>query len=76
MGRSYDVFVDGTLLLVHTPGHSHGLFSVMLRGRDGYVISGNDAAYLPKSFSEHKIPGFTVNNHLNAKVILPVWVYP
>lgn len=64
MGRSYDVFSDGTLLLIHTPGHSHGLFSVMIRGQNGYVILGNDAAYLPESFTEHKIPGFTVNNRL------------
>ena len=53
VGRGYDVFGDGTLLLVHTPGHSHGLFSVMLRGRDGYMVLGNDAAYLPESFSAH-----------------------
>ena len=67
VGRGYDVFGDGTLLLVHTPGHSHGLFSVMLRGRDGYMVLGNDAAYLPESFSEHKIPGFTVDNQLAKK---------
>ena len=67
VGRSYDVFGDGTLLLVHTPGHSHGLFSVMIVGHDGYVILGNDAAHLPESFSEHKIPGFTVNNQLAGK---------
>lgn len=67
VGRSYDVFQDGTLLLVHTPGHSHGLFSVMIRGRNGYVVLGNDAAYLPESFSEYKIPGFTVNKRLAEK---------
>lgn len=69
VGRSYDVFRDGTLLLVHTPGHSHGLFSVMIRGATRYIVLGNDAAYLPQSFSEHKIPGFTVNNQLAAKAL-------
>ena len=67
VGRSCDVFGDGTLLLVHTPGHSRGLFSVMLRGRKGYLVLGNDAAYLPESFSEHKIPGFTVDRQLAEK---------
>ena len=67
VGRSYDVFGDGTLLLIHTPGHSRGLFSVMLRGRNKYIVLGNDAAYLPESFSEHKIPGFTINNQLAEK---------
>ena len=67
VGRSYDVFGDGTLLLVHTPGHSHGLFSARIRGRDGYIVLGNDAAYLPESFSEHRIPGFVVNRRLAEK---------
>lgn len=69
VGRSYDVFGDGTLLLVHTPGHSHGLFSAVLRGKDGYVVLGSDAAYLPRSFSEHVIPGFTVNKRLATKAL-------
>lgn len=67
VGRSYDVFGDGTILLVHTPGHSYGLFSVMIQGKDEYIILGNDAACLPESFSEHKIPGFTVNKALAEK---------
>lgn len=65
--QSYDVFNDGTVLLVHTPGHSHGHFCVMIRGKDNYVVLGNDAAYLSESFSEHKIPGFTVDNRLAEK---------
>lgn len=64
VGRSYDVFGDSSLLLVHTPGHSHGLFAAMLRGREGYIVLGNDGAYLPESFSQRRIPGFTVDNRL------------
>ena len=67
VGRSYDVFGDGTVVLVHTPGHSHGLFSAMINGKDGYIILGNDAAYLPESFSLYKIPGFTVDKNLAKK---------
>lgn len=67
VGRSYDVFGDGAVLLVHTPGHSHGLFSVLLRGKEEFVVLGNDAAYLPESFSGHRIPGFTVDNKLAAQ---------
>lgn len=67
VGRSFDVFGDGTVLLVHTPGHSHGLFAVMINGSDGYIILGNDGAYLPESFSQRIIPGFTVDNSLAAK---------
>lgn len=64
VGRSYDVFGDGSLQLVHTPGHSRGLFSALIRGRDSYIVLGNDAAYLPESFSEHIIPGFCVDKNL------------
>ncbi|HCR74197.1 MAG TPA: hypothetical protein DIW26_07465 [Ruminococcus sp.] len=67
IGRSYDVFDDEKIQLVHTPGHTHGLFSVMITGTDGYLVLGNDAAYLPESFSQHIIPGFTVNKKLAEK---------
>lgn len=67
VGRSYDIFGDGSVLLVHTPGHSHGLFCVMICGKSNFIVLGNDAAYLPQSFSQHKIPGFTVNNKLAEK---------
>ncbi len=67
VGRSYDVFDDRTVQLVHTPGHSHGLFSVLIRGKDEYIVLGNDAAYLPESFSERRLPGFTVDNALAEK---------
>ncbi len=66
VGRSYDVFSDSSVLLVHTPGHSRGLFGVMIKGTDGYIVLGSDAAYLPESFSLHKIPGFSVNNSQSA----------
>lgn len=61
-GRSYDVFGDGSVLLVHTPGHSYGLFSVLITGTDGYIVLGNDAAYLNENFTNKIIPGFSVNN--------------
>ena len=67
VGESYDVFNDGKILLVHTPGHSNGHFSVLINGDGGYVVLGGDAAYLPESFEKHIIPGFTTNKKLAAK---------
>lgn len=60
-GQSYDVFGDGSVLLISTPGHSKGLFSVKITGQEKYVILGNDVAYTQISFEEHKIPGFLVD---------------
>lgn len=67
VGKSYDVFGDSSVLLVNTPGHSRGHFSVKIKGADGYIILGGDAAYLPESFSQHRIPGFSVDNSLSER---------
>lgn len=55
------------MLLVHTPGHSHGPFSTLLRGEKGYIVPDNDGAYLPESFSKYGLPGFTLDKHLAEK---------
>lgn len=39
----------------------------MICGREGYIVLENDAAYLQESFTEHRIPGFTVNDQLAVK---------
>lgn len=67
-GRSFDLFDDGSVLLVSTPGHSCGHCSVKITGENRkYVIIGGDAAYLPESFSGQIIPGFSVDDELAAK---------
>lgn len=68
VGKSHDLFGDGSILLVHTPGHSHGHSSVKVTGDDGkYVVIGGDGAYLPESFTKQIIPGFSVDDSLSAK---------
>lgn len=66
-GKSYDVFGDGSILLINTPGHSHGLFSVQVSAGSQYVILAGDTAYTQKSIKEKQIPGFTVNTELARK---------
>lgn len=69
VGRSYDVFGDGTVLLVNTPGHSHGLFSAKITGKEKYVLLAGDAVYTQKSIEEKIIPGFTVDAGLAKKSV-------
>jgi len=70
VGKSYDVFDDGSVLLVNTPGHSHGHFSVKVTGTDGrYVILAGDSVYTQRSIKEHIIPGFTVDKSLAKKSV-------
>lgn len=68
VGRAFDVFGDGSVLLVSTPGHSHGHCSVKITGADGgYVILAGDSVYTQRSIKERIIPGFTVDKALAKK---------
>ena len=64
VGKSYDVFGDGSILLVNTPGHSNGLFTVIIKNDNKYVVLASDGFYTQKSIDEQLIPGFTVNKEL------------
>ena len=64
VGKSFDVFGDGTVILVNIPGHSHGLFAVKVTGSKNYMILANDGAYLQDSFEKQIIPGFIVDKEM------------
>lgn len=65
--KSFDVFGDGTVVLISIPGHSHGLFAVRISNHEKYLILANDGAYLQDSFDKKSIPGFTVDKELAKK---------
>lgn len=67
VGKSYDVFGDGTVQLVNTPGHSHGLFTAVIQQNGQFVALAGDSIYTQKSIKERRIPGFTVNKALAQK---------
>ena len=67
VGKSHDVFQDGSVLLVNTPGHSHGHFSAVISANGKYVVLAGDAVYTQKSIRERRIPGFTVDARLAEK---------
>lgn len=69
VGKSYDLYGDGSILLVSTPGHSHGHLSVVVKNNDKYVIIAGDAVYTHKSWQELKLQGFTVDKKLAMKSI-------
>ncbi|WP_313593129.1 MBL fold metallo-hydrolase [Leuconostoc lactis] len=39
LGKSYDLFNDGTVLIIATPGHSDGLSSVLITNADNPIYS-------------------------------------
>ncbi|UUZ82480.1 N-acyl homoserine lactonase family protein [Paenibacillus sp. P26] len=58
-GLGKDVYGDGTVYLVHTPGHTAGLTSVLARVEGGWLLLVSDAAYSESSWSEPILPGNT-----------------
>lgn len=73
VGMSYDVFHDGSVVLVNTPGHSHGLFSAKISSEGRYVILAGDTVYTQKSLQKKLLPGFTVDTGLARKSL--EWIY-
>jgi len=59
--KGIDLFGDGTLYLVHTPGHSKGHFSVLVKTDQGWVLLVSDAGYAERSWKELVLPGITTN---------------
>ncbi|HZG17838.1 MAG TPA: N-acyl homoserine lactonase family protein [Candidatus Bathyarchaeia archaeon] len=59
-----DLFGDGLVYLVFTPGHTHGHVSVLARVEKGWLLLASDVGYAEKSWNEHILPGFTVDDHL------------
>jgi glyoxylase-like metal-dependent hydrolase (beta-lactamase superfamily II) len=55
-GRSLDLFGDGSVRLLYTPGHTLGHMSVVARVRDGEVLMTIDAAYSMRTIRESAMP--------------------
>ena len=55
-GRTLDLFGDGSVTLVSTPGHTHGHMSVVLRLARGEALIAGDAAYSMRTLRETHLP--------------------
>jgi glyoxylase-like metal-dependent hydrolase (beta-lactamase superfamily II) len=60
-GRTVDLFGDGLVRLVSSPGHSPGHQSVLLRLRDRYALICGDAAMSTLELRERVIDGIVVD---------------
>ena len=62
--KSYDVFGDGSVVQIYTPGHSKGLTSTLVRGIDGkYVLLAADVGYAQESWEKMLTPGICVDRN-------------
>ena len=57
VGKSYDLFDDGSVELIQIPGHTSGLTAVKINAGDKYVLLFSDGGYASKSWKEMVPPG-------------------
>jgi N-acyl homoserine lactone hydrolase len=62
--RSFDLFGDGSVRTVYTPGHTLGHMSVVLRTAGGEVLVCGDAIYLRRNLDDDHLPHRTEDDHL------------
>jgi N-acyl homoserine lactone hydrolase len=63
-GRAVDLFGDGSIRLLSTPGHTKGHMSVLLRLRSGReLLLTADAAYSRRTIEEELVPVFCDDVH-------------
>jgi len=74
-GRSYDVFGDGSVRVVSTPGHTFGHLSVVLRlaGREALVAG--DAIYMLRTMRDSHLPHRVVDEHLFRRSLREIQLY-
>jgi glyoxylase-like metal-dependent hydrolase (beta-lactamase superfamily II) len=52
-----DLFQDGSIFLVYTPGHSHGHISVLVKKEEGYLLLASDTALSSLSWEQNVLQG-------------------
>lgn len=59
--RGYDVFQDGTILLLDTKGHTEGNIVVMVKNNCKFILLTGDCGYAKDSWENLRMPGPLVN---------------
>lgn len=63
-GHSADLFGDGSVRLLATPGHTPGHMSVLLRLKSGEMLLTGDAIYTLESLTHDLMPMFCPDHHV------------
>jgi N-acyl homoserine lactone hydrolase len=73
--RSFDLFGDGSVRLVFTPGHTLGHQSLILRLRDREVLLTGDAIYFLKTLEDEKRGFAMADEHLWRRSLREIQLY-
>ncbi|MBJ7348883.1 MAG: N-acyl homoserine lactonase family protein [Thermoleophilaceae bacterium] len=74
-GRSFDLFDDGSVTLVATPGHTAGHQSIVLRTGSGEVLLCGDAAYSMRTLNEGLLPLIMHDEHTFKRSVREIQAY-
>jgi N-acyl homoserine lactone hydrolase len=74
-GRSFDLFGDGSVRCVYTPGHTLGHQSVVLRLRRREALVAADAVYLRSNLDEIRLSHRTADDHLSERSLREIRRY-
>jgi glyoxylase-like metal-dependent hydrolase (beta-lactamase superfamily II) len=74
-GRSYDLFGDGSVRLVYTPGHSRGHQSVIVRLKSREALLAGDAVYFLETLENERRGLFLDDEHNWRRSLREVQLY-
>lgn len=74
-GRSFDLFGDGSVVLVSTPGHTYGHMSVVLRLKDRECLVAGDAIYTRRSLDAGEVPLVLADEHNYKRSVREIRAY-
>ena len=74
-GRSLDLFGDGSVRIVFTPGHTAGHCSVILRLAERDVLLTADAAYSHRTLAENALPYKMDDEHRFRRSLREIQLY-
>lgn len=73
--RSFDLFGDGSVRAVYTPGHTLGHMSVVVRTAGGEVLVAGDAIYMHRNLADGHLPHRTEDDHLYRRSLREIQQY-
>jgi glyoxylase-like metal-dependent hydrolase (beta-lactamase superfamily II) len=74
-GRTLDIFGDGSVRAVFTPGHTHGHMSVVVRTASREVLIAADAVYTRRTVATGERPARIEDEHLFSRSLREIQLY-
>jgi N-acyl homoserine lactone hydrolase len=74
-GRAFDVFGDGSVRLVYTPGHTLGHMSVVVRTPKREVLVAGDAIYTERALRDGALPYLMEDSHRYRRSLREIQLY-